>query len=135
MSTISTLVFGETVPLRPLVDEQVEDLQRLQKAAHKIGSIFDLDPLIHQILNAGARSFRCVEASVYVHDEENAEMVLAGVHGCSMHCKGLRLKIGKEGMVGYVAVTGKMRYAPDVRVDEYFISCENDTLSEVAIPL
>jgi phosphoserine phosphatase RsbU/P len=45
------------------------------------------------------------------------------------------LKIGKEGMVGHVAATGKMRYAPDVRVDPYYIGCEEATLSEVAIPL
>ena len=38
-------------------------------------------------------------------------------------------------MVGYVASTGQMRYAPDVRKDEYYIGCEKSTLSEVAIPL
>src|SRR5262249_40241179 len=35
----------------------------------------------------------------------------------------------------YVAATGKMRYAPDVRRDPYYIACEESTLSEVAIPL
>jgi sigma-B regulation protein RsbU (phosphoserine phosphatase) len=45
------------------------------------------------------------------------------------------LKIGREGMVGYVASTGQMRYAPDVRQDEYYLSCGPETLSEVAIPL
>jgi sigma-B regulation protein RsbU (phosphoserine phosphatase) len=38
-------------------------------------------------------------------------------------------------MVGYVASTGQMRYAPDVRLDDYYIGCEESTLSEVAIPL
>jgi sigma-B regulation protein RsbU (phosphoserine phosphatase) len=57
------------------------------------------------------------------------------VHGCSVNHKGHRLKIGKEGMVGYVASTGQMRYAPDVRKDDYYIACEHSTLSEVAIPL
>ena len=38
-------------------------------------------------------------------------------------------------MVGYVAATGQMRYAPDVRKDPYYIGCEESTLSEVAIPL
>src|SRR5712675_2319448 len=37
--------------------------------------------------------------------------------------------------VGYVASTGQMRYAPDVRKDEYYTACEQPTLSEVAIPL
>ena len=115
--------------------DQVEDLQKLQKAAQKITSILDLDQSIDNIVNEVARSFGCVEASIYLHDEERGEMVLAGVHGCSVHHKGHRLKIGKEGMVGYVASTGQMRYAPDVRKDDYYIACEHSTLSEVAIPL
>src|ERR1700746_1362878 len=118
--------------LRP---SQIDDLQRLQKAARKIASILDLDQLIDKIVNDVAHSFGCLEASIYLHDEEHSEMVLAGVHGCSLYCKGYRLKIGKEGMVGYVASTGQMRYAPDVRKDEYYIACEHSTLSEVAIPL
>jgi sigma-B regulation protein RsbU (phosphoserine phosphatase) len=115
--------------------EQVEDLQRLQKAAQKITSILDLDQLIDNIVNDVAHSFGCVEAGIYLHDEEHGEMVLAGVHGCSVNHKGHCLKIGKEGMVGYVASTGQMRYAPDVRKDEYYVACEDSTLSEVAIPL
>jgi sigma-B regulation protein RsbU (phosphoserine phosphatase) len=120
---------------RPLRPSQVDDLQRLQKAARKIASILDLDQLIDKIVNDIARSFGCLEANVYLHDEERTEMVLAGVHGCSLYAKGHRVKIGKEGMVGYVASTGQMRYAPDVRKDEYYIGCEHSTLSEVAIPL
>jgi sigma-B regulation protein RsbU (phosphoserine phosphatase) len=115
--------------------EQVEDLQRLQKAAQKITSILDLDQLIDNIVNDVAHSFGCIEAGIYLHDEEHGEMVLAGVHGCSVNHKGHCLKIGKEGMVGYVASTGQMRYAPDVRKDEYYVACEDSTLSEVAIPL
>ena len=37
--------------------------------------------------------------------------------------------------MGYVAATGQMRYAPDVRKDPYYLGCEDLTLSEVAIPL
>src|SRR3984885_14447952 len=123
------------VPFPPLRIDQVEDLQKLQKAAQKITSILDLDQLIDNIVNDVARSFGCVEAGIYLHDEERGEIVLAGVHGCSVNHKGHCLKIGKEGMVGYVACTGQMRYAPDVRKDDYYIGCEPGTLSEVAIPL
>src|SRR6266478_1062139 len=120
---------------RALQGAWIEDLHRLQKAAQNISSILDLDPLIDTIVNEVARSFGCVEANVYLHDEEHGELVLAGVHGCTLHGKGQRLKVGKEGMVGYVAATGQMRYAPDVRKDQYYIACEHATLSEVAIPL
>jgi phosphoserine phosphatase RsbU/P len=76
-----------------------------------------------------------VETNLYLHDEERGELEAAGVHGCTLHGKGSRLKIGKEGIVGYVAATLQMRYAPDVRKDPYYIACEESTLSEVAIPL
>src|SRR5882672_979030 len=135
MATNPRVVTVDVPPVGGLHAGQVEDLQRLQKAAQKISSILDLDQLIDNIVNDVARSFGCVEASIYLHDEERAEMVLAGVHGCSVNHKGHRLKIGKEGMVGYAASTGQMRYAPDVRKDKYYISCEHSTLSEVAIPL
>ena len=118
-----------------LPGDRVQELLKLQKAAQKIGSILDLDQLIDKIVNDIACSFGCAEINVYLHEPERCEMVLAGVHGCTVHHKGHRLKVGKEGMVGYVAATGQMRYAPDVSVDPYYIACEKDTRSEVAIPL
>ncbi len=135
MATNPSTVTLDVPPVGGVHANQVEDLQRLQKAAQKINSILDLDQLIDNVVNDVARSFGCVEASIYLHDEDHAEMVMAGVHGCSVNHKGHRLKIGKEGMVGYVASTGQMRYAPDVRKDEYYVGCEHETLSEVAIPL
>ena len=121
--------------IRSLPAEGVQELLKLQKAAQKISSILDLDQLIDKIVNDIACSFGCVELNVYLHEPESKEMVLAGVHGCTQYCKGHRLKIGKEGMVGYVAATGQLRYAPDVRQDPYYMACEAGTLSEVAIPL
>jgi phosphoserine phosphatase RsbU/P len=120
---------------RQMQIEQVQDLLKVQKAAQKITSILDLDQLIEQIVNDVACSFGCLEATVYLHDEERSELVMAGVKGCTVHGKGYRLKVGKEGMVGYVAASGQMHYAPDVRLDPYYTACEHNTLSEVAIPL
>lgn len=114
--------------------EQVEDLLRLQKAAQQISSILDLDQLIDKIVNDVARSFGCVEASVYLHDEASQELVMASVCGCTHHSRGSRKKIG-DGTVGHAAAIGKMHYAPDVRVDPWYIACEPSTLSEVSIPL
>jgi phosphoserine phosphatase RsbU/P len=118
-----------------LATGRVQELLKLQKAAQKINSILDLDQLIDKIVNDISCSFGCAEINVFLHEPEHSEMVLAGVHGCTVHSKGHRLKIGKEGLVGYVAATGQMRYAPDVTRDPYYIACEEDTRSEVAIPL
>jgi sigma-B regulation protein RsbU (phosphoserine phosphatase) len=135
MATLPVNIFDDFPVAHTQLDAQVEGLQKLQKAAQKISSILDLDQLIENIVTDVAHSFGLLECSVYLHDEARREMVMSGVHGCSLHTKGARLKIAKEGMVGYVASTGQMRYAPDVSKDEYYISCEHTTNSEVAIPL
>jgi sigma-B regulation protein RsbU (phosphoserine phosphatase) len=138
MATIPRVETSSLSGVRQLPFEQVEDLLKLQKAAQKINSILDLDELIDKVVNDVARSFGCVEADIYLHDEERGELVLACAHGCAgcaVCGTGNSLKIGKQGMVGYVAGTGQMRYAPDVRKDPYYIGCEESTLSEVAIPL
>ena len=122
-------------PARPLRPDQVDDLLKLEKAARKITSILDLDELIDRVVSDIALSFGCMEASIFLRDDRGESVVLAGVHGCTVHSKGHCLKIGKEGMVGYVAATGQMRYAPDVSKDPYYIACEAHTQSEVAIPL
>lgn len=121
----------------PLNLDQVEDLLKLQRAAQKISSILDLDQLVDKVVNEVARSFGCLDSDIYLHNEERGELSLVCAHGCAgcdLHGPGHSLKIGK-GMVGYVASTGQMHYAPDVRLDHYYIGCEESTLSEVAIPL
>jgi len=120
---------------RSLQSGQIDDLLKLQEWIPKITSILDLDVLIDQIVNHVSCAFGCIEANLYLHDEERSELELACVCGCTLHGKGHRLKVGIDGMVGRVAATGEMHYAPDVRIDPYYFACEESTLSEVAIPL
>jgi len=138
VATTPRVITAEPIAVRPLASSQVDELLKLQRAAQNISSILDLDRLIDKVVNDVAPSFGCVDADIYLHDEERGELTLACAHGCA-GCAvcgvGNSLKIGKEGMVGYVAATGQMRYAPDVRKDPYYIGCEESTLSEVAIPL
>src|SRR5215469_11296428 len=134
MAAIPNLASNELL-LQPVPEDFVDELQRVQKTAQTITSILDLDQLTDSIVNDVARTFGWVEASVYLHDEERHEMVMASVLGCTRHGKGHRLKIGQDGIVGHVAAIGRMHYAPDVREDKYYIGCEHDTLSEVGIPL
>ena len=90
----------------------------LQKAAQKITSILDLDQLIDSVVHEVTQSFRMPRSQHLTCTTKNAaRWSYAGVHGCTLHGKGHRLKIGREGMVGYVASTGQTRYAPDVRKD------------------
>jgi sigma-B regulation protein RsbU (phosphoserine phosphatase) len=114
---------------------KLAELVRLQKSAQRITASLDLDEIIQRIADEVAASLGCVEINIFLHDQANGELVLSGVRGCTVHGKGHRLKVGTEGMVGYVAATRQMRYAPDVTRDPYYMACEAATRSEVAIPL
>jgi phosphoserine phosphatase RsbU/P len=121
-------------PLQDAPASRLAELIRLQKFAQRITSTLDIEELIPRIVDEVADSLGCVEINLFLRDPEHPEFVLAGVRGCSVHGKGHRIELG-AGMVGHVAATRKMHYAPDVTVDPYYIACEPDTRSEVAIPL
>jgi sigma-B regulation protein RsbU (phosphoserine phosphatase) len=118
-----------------LPPDRVQDLLKLQKAAQEITSILDLDELIEKLVTDVACSFGCVDISVYLHEPAEGMMVLATSGECPVPERNSRLRVGRDGMVGYVAATGQMRYAPDVALDPYYVACTKQTRSEVAIPL
>jgi len=135
VSTTPFTDFGFSSPPLPETPAQkLAELVRLQKFAQRITSTLDIEELVPRIVDEVASSLGCVEINIYLRDPEQSGFVLAGVRGCSMYGKGHRLEVG-SGMVGHVAATGKMHYAPDVTRDPYYVSCEPDTRSEVAIPL
>ena len=115
--------------------EFTQVLMKLQRATYLIASTLDLDALLERVVNDIATSIGNVEVDVWLRDGDTNEIVLHGVRGCTKYKKGQRLEIGRQGMVGHVAATGKMRYAPDVHRDPYYIACEPETRSEVTIPL
>jgi sigma-B regulation protein RsbU (phosphoserine phosphatase) len=115
--------------------EFTQVLMKLQRATYLIASTLDLDALLDRVVNDIATSIGNVEVAVWLRAGDTDEMVLHGVRGCTKFQKGERLQIGRRGMVGHVAATGKMRYARDVDQDPYYIACEPATRSEVSIPL
>jgi sigma-B regulation protein RsbU (phosphoserine phosphatase) len=115
--------------------EFVQVLMKLQRATYLIASTLDLENLLDRVVNDIADSIGNVEVGVWLREGDRNEMVLHGVRGCSLYKKGERLQIGRQGMVGHVAATGKMRYAANVDQDPYYIACEPEVRSEVDIPL
>jgi len=121
-------------PLPEAPEQKLAELVRLQKFAQRITSTLDIDELVPRIVDEVSASLGCVEINLYLRDPEQNEFILTGVRGCTVYSKGHRLKKG-AGMVGHVAATGKMHYAPDVSRDPYYEACEPGTRSEVVIPL
>ena len=119
-----------------ILERRVRQLLLLQETAKKVNSILDLERLLDEIVGGVAEAFGCNRTAVLLKDFTTNELEMIALRGFSnVHLKGYRFKVGGEGMVGHVSATAKMRYAPDVRNDPYYMVSESTTLSEVDIPL
>ena len=131
LSSLSRILSASALRL----SSRLRHLLKLQKWSRKITSILDLDELIDHVVNDVSCAFGCVETNLYLHDAEHGELEAAGVHGCTLHGKGSRLK-DRQGRHGRI----RRRHLADAlrarcAQDPYYIACEESTLSEVAIPL
>ena len=119
-----------------VLERRVRQLLLLQETAKKVNSILDLEKLLDEIVGGVAEAFGCNRTAVLLKDDARNDLEMIALRGFSnVHLKGYRFKVGGEGMVGHVSATAKMRYAPDVRKDPYYVVSESTTLSEVDIPL
>lgn len=123
------------------------DLERLiaqLKAAAKVSRaaipVHDLDILLSQVTHLISETFGFYHAGIFLLDEKGEYAVLRAANsegGRQMLARGHKLKVGQQGIVGYVTGTGKPRIALDVGADA--VHFENpllpETRSEMALPL
>jgi sigma-B regulation protein RsbU (phosphoserine phosphatase) len=118
------------------LERRIRQLLLLQQTAKKVNSILDLERLLDEIVGEVAEAFGCTRTGVLLKDEGSNELEIVALRGfTNIHLKGYRFKIGGEGIIGHVSAAEKMHYAPDIRIDPYYVVSESTTLSEVDIPL
>jgi GAF domain-containing protein len=115
-------------------------LEALAQVAHTITSVRDLRELLPQIADAISENFGFYHVGVFLVDEAKEYAVLSATNsegGKKMLERKHRLRVGQEGIVGYVTSAGKARIAMDVGKDAvYFDNPElPNTHSEMALPL
>ena len=115
-------------------EERIQELLLIQRVAQRISSILDLDRLLQEILSDLCRTFGYDRATMWLKDDATNELVLHGWSG-PYYTEGARFRIGVDGIVGHVGVTLETYYAPDVQVDPYYRISEDQSRSEIAIPL
>ena len=118
-------------------EQRLKELFLLQCVTQKITSILDPDILLEEIVGDTLETFGYCRSAILLKDEKTNELEIAAVRGwtSNYHLKGERFKIGKYGITGHVAETGKTYYAPDVKKDPYYQISEESTSSEIDIPL
>src|SRR5262245_21549747 len=115
---------------------RIEELFLLQRVAQKINSILDLETLLDQIVGDVASTDGYDRLAVLSKEDETGELVIAAGWTGELCLKGTRFKIGQEiGMSAHAAASGETFYAPDVRKIPFYIAGEEDTRSELDIPL
>jgi sigma-B regulation protein RsbU (phosphoserine phosphatase) len=109
--------------------------QLLYEVSKTLSSPLGVDEVLKQILDSLQQVVGFSSGGVYLIDEELGEINTLFTSGYDeAGDKYFRLKIG-QGVVGWVARTGKAVNVPDVSKDERYIAGNPGTKSEIAVPI
>lgn len=115
-------------------------LEAVSQVSQKVASILEMDELFSQVVRLIHDVFGYYGVHIFHVDGRANEIVLRESSGHadeSLKKRGLRLKIGKEGITGWVAASGQSLLCNDVRQELRFHPHEllPETQSELAVPL
>ncbi|MFH2103032.1 MAG: GAF domain-containing protein [Chloroflexota bacterium] len=113
-------------------------LKIISEVGRTIASILDQQELLRQVVTILAESFGYHYANILLVDTATGEIVLKAQAGqVGMALEGYRLKIGENGITGWVAGSGQPLLVNDVaRGPHYkFVEALKDTRSELAVPI
>ncbi len=120
--------------------KRAEQLGIIADVARSAISIQDVDRLLPYISNLISERFNFYHVGIFLMDEQKQYSILRASNsagGAKMLAQGHRLKVGEQGIVGFVTQSGQARIASDVGADAVFFTNPYlpDTHSEIALPL
>src|SRR5688572_5028362 len=140
--------------LEQRVRERTSDVERQQQFANRrsrqfegivgvsrvISATKNLQEILPQITQVISEQFGFYHVGIFLNDSINQYAILSAANsegGRKMLNRGHQLKIGEQGIVGYVASTGNPRIALDVGIDTTYFNNPDLPLthSEMALPL
>ena len=106
----------------------------------RITSLLDFDSLMAEVTRLIQKKFNYCHCHILLADEATEELVLRAASGLSAELlkeQGLRLKIGQEGITGWVAHTGQALLCNDVSREARYYAAQllPETRAELAVPL
>lgn len=117
--------------------KQYEAIAKVSQAINATQNLQELLPQISQVIS---QQFGFYHVGIFLNDAGNQYAVLGAANsegGKRMLKRGHQLKIGEQGIVGYVTGTGRPRIALDVGSDAVYFNNPDlpETRSEMALPL
>ncbi|MBM3129454.1 MAG: GAF domain-containing protein [Chloroflexi bacterium] len=119
---------------------QATRLQIAAQVARTVTSILDPERILPRVADLIRERFGYYHAGVFLTEEsgEWAVLTASSSETVSHELEGvMKLRVGKEGMIGFVAQTGQARVAQDVAADDAYLAhpALPATRSEAALPL
>lgn len=120
--------------------KRAEQLRLIADVARSTISIQDIDRLLPYTAQLISQRFNFYHVGIFLLDEQKQYAILRASNsqgGLRMLKKGHRLKVGTQGIVGYVTRTGQARIALNVQDDPVYFGSAYlpDTRSEITLPL
>ncbi len=122
------------------VTNRAAQLEAISKVSESVAAVRDLGTLLPQITRTISEQFGFYHVGIFLIDQARQYAVLQAANsagGQQMLQRGHKLRIGQQGIVGYVAANGVPRIALDTGMDAVFFNSPDlpTTRSEMALPL
>ncbi|HBY99673.1 MAG: GAF domain-containing protein [Ardenticatenaceae bacterium] len=130
----------ENARLYAETEQRALQLEIAGQVGRQMTTILDIDQLLKQVADLIRESFGYAHVHIFLMDEIRQEIVLretSGSAAAAIKEEGLRLTIGREGIIGQVAATGRPLVSNDVALAPHYRphALVPETRSELAVPL
>jgi len=120
--------------------EKVTDRMREATVLHRVSNALmrtlNLEQLLGNILEVLQRSLGYSHCAILLPDEETGELCIRAARGYLQGAgESLGIKIGQEGITGWVAANRMPLNVPDVTKDDRYVKGVQGTKSEIAVPM
>ena len=120
------------------VKEKMQEVTVLYEVGRTLTSTLHPDTVLNEMLHILRESFGYVHCAILLLDGSPTELFVKASSGYAKDTDKvdrLRIKVGHEGITGWVAATGRPLYVPDVEKDPRYIPGMKGVRSEIALPL
>ncbi|MCX5800378.1 MAG: GAF domain-containing protein [Candidatus Eisenbacteria bacterium] len=117
------------------VKEKVQEVTVLYEVGRALTSTLRPESVLDQMMHILRESFGYVHCAILLVGGEKELYVKAASGYAGEGVNNLRLKVGNEGITGWVAATGQPLYVPDVQKDPRYVPGMKGVRSEIALPL
>ena len=122
------------------LQRRISQLQLISQVSRTIADIQSQEEILPHIVDLISQRFGIYHTGIFLVDDRGENAVLQAANssgGQRMLSRGHRLKVGEQGIVGYVTSAGTPRIALDVGVDVVHFNNPDlpETRSEIALPL